>query len=537
MNGSISRGRATVVAEIFPGVEWSGEVTEDEMYYLQVQYLSMNSGPSVIQHLISKYSVDPKLVVSTILLVHGDLSLCSLDVFPYNLILDLLERRHRLSSDLDSICCIQDICGKSQEIFLNLLYRIAFSATFKNIQKCLDRLEILLSFGECKSIFTDRRIWGLKRTRIGVSGRDDAMVERHIMCSDLDITEINDLKVLYFRNMFERVGDDSTLVNFYMNVGKKKRSGDDNTESSDSSANDDAPEDRASVEAMIERIRSLPISEIERKQRILASRPDIVFKATGEYQWPCFLEPILSIFPDNPILKGAEIKSLHAFYETLANLIVPLIKDLGIKAHFTDMITNVCAQDRGKMVFDPKCLRCDRASSYNDQRHRFVLSGIWTLNYANNLSSVPKAILGGWEISAILTAQSGQPYFGLVSGDPNGDGNNFTDRLTTQGRDQFVLPATWSLDPRFAKSINFSERAKLQLFVEAFNIFNHFNVPAVKPTEYVFNSTTLLLTPQLTGVNAFGLPTTPGGGSNYPFAGPGQLNGARIFQLGARVSF
>ena len=62
-------------------------------------------------------------------------------------------------------------------------------------------------------------------------------------------------------------------------------------------------------------------------------------------------------------------------------------------------------------------------------------------------------------------------------------------------------------------------------------------MPAVKPTEYVFNSTTLLLTPQFTGVNAFGLPTTPGGGSNYPFAGPGQLNGARIFQLGARVSF
>lgn len=193
--------------------------------------------------------------------------------------------------------------------------------------------------------------------------------------------------------------------------------------------------------------------------------------------------------------------------------------------------------DDSKMLFDPKCPRCDRASSYNDQRHRLVLSGIWTLNYANHLPPVAKAVLGGWEISAILTAGSGQPYAGLVGGDPNGDGNSLTDRLPTEGRDHFVLPATWSLDPRFAKSIHFSERAKLQLFVEAFNIFNHFNVPAVKPTEYVFNSTTLLLTPQFTGVNAFGLPTNSGSGSNYPFAGPVQLNGARIFQLGARVSF
>jgi hypothetical protein len=193
--------------------------------------------------------------------------------------------------------------------------------------------------------------------------------------------------------------------------------------------------------------------------------------------------------------------------------------------------------DDAKLLFDPQCLRCDRASSFNDQRHRFVLSGIWQLNYANDLPSAAKAILGGWEISAILSAQSGQPYFGLVGGDPNGDGNSFTDRLPTEGRDKFLLPATWSLDPRFSKSIKFTERAKLQLFVEAFNIFNHFNVPSVKPTEYVFNSTTRVLTPQFTGVNAFGLPTTPGSGSNYPFAGPGQLNGARIFQLGARASF
>ena len=193
--------------------------------------------------------------------------------------------------------------------------------------------------------------------------------------------------------------------------------------------------------------------------------------------------------------------------------------------------------DDAKQLFDPQCPKCDRASSYNDQRQRFVLSGIWQLNYANNLPRAGKAILGGWEIATIFSAQSGQPYAGLVTGDPNRDGNTFTDRLPTQGRDAFVLPGQWSLDPRFTKNIDFTERVRMQLLVEAFNIFNHFNVQAVKPNEYSFNSTTLTLTPINTGVNAFRVPAQLGGGSNYPFAAGQNLNGARIFQLGAKISF
>jgi hypothetical protein len=193
--------------------------------------------------------------------------------------------------------------------------------------------------------------------------------------------------------------------------------------------------------------------------------------------------------------------------------------------------------DDSKMLSNPQNARTDRASSLNDQRHRFVLSGIWQLNYANHLGTAPKAILGGWEISAILTAQSGQPYTGLVGFDLNNDSNSQTDRIPTQGRNTFNLPATWSLDPRLTKSINFTERAKMQLLVEAFNIFNHFNVPAVKNTQYSLDAINHILTPIQSGSNAFGLPTAPGFGSNYPFGAPLNLNGARIFQLGAKFSF
>lgn len=183
--------------------------------------------------------------------------------------------------------------------------------------------------------------------------------------------------------------------------------------------------------------------------------------------------------------------------------------------------------DDSKELFDPECARCDRASGDNDQRHRIVVSGIWTLNYANNLSKPAQAVLGGWEISTIFSAQSGQPYTGKVGSDLNNDGNSATDRIPQIGRNSFVMPSTWSLDPRFAKTFNFNERARLQLFVEAFNIFNHFNVYSVRNVQYAVNLSTNLLTPQTSGLSAFGMPT----GSFV------NLNGARIFQLGAKISF
>lgn len=196
--------------------------------------------------------------------------------------------------------------------------------------------------------------------------------------------------------------------------------------------------------------------------------------------------------------------------------------------------------DDSKMLADPQCARCDRASGLSDQRHRLVISGIWQLNYANNLSPVPKALLGGWEISTIFNAQSGQPFSGWLGVDLNNDSNRLTDRAPGQGRNIFTLPSTWSLDPRFTKKMALTERVNLQLFAEAFNIFNHFNPQAVKNTQYTFNSTTNTLTPLNTGINAFRLPTNPGPGCGceYQYSSPSlNLNGARIFQLGAKITF
>ena len=206
-----------------------------------------------------------------------------------------------------------------------------------------------------------------------------------------------------------------------------------------------------------------------------------------------------------------------------------------------DATAVVAGTDDGKMLFDPECPRCDRASGDNDQRHRLVISGVWTLNYANSLPKPAQVILGGWEISTILTAQSGQPYTGFVGNDLNNDGNSRTDRIPIEGRNSFVAPSTWSLDPRFSKTFSFTERVRLQLLVEAFNILNRFNVWNVRSTQYAVQTVSTAgsqgacpvsavlncLVPQTSGVTAFGRPAS----SFVP------NNGGRIFQLGAKISF
>lgn len=187
--------------------------------------------------------------------------------------------------------------------------------------------------------------------------------------------------------------------------------------------------------------------------------------------------------------------------------------------------------DDPKMVEDPLNVRADRAPGVTDQRHRFVLSGVWTLHYAQGSPAAERLILGGWELSGILTAQSGQPYSALVSSDLNNDSNRFTDRVPGVGRNTFYLPRTVSLDPRVTKNIQLHERLKLQLIGEAFNIFNHTNINGVNATQFIVSSSaaacgvagTPCLLPNTSGTSAFQFPTS-------------DVN-PRIVQLAAKLLF
>ena len=194
--------------------------------------------------------------------------------------------------------------------------------------------------------------------------------------------------------------------------------------------------------------------------------------------------------------------------------------------------------DDAKMVQFPTLPGADRASGQNDQRNRFVVSGIWNLDsYTRGMSAAPRYLLGGWELSGIFTAQSGQPYSGLVAGDLNNDGNLRTARFPGLGRDTFYLPRNVSLDPRITKDLRLRESVKLQLILEAFNVFNKNNVFAVSTTQYSFSTstTTCGVTPPFpAGVIGCLLPSATFGtqttASNTPIS-------PRIVQLGAKFIF
>ena len=163
------------------------------------------------------------------------------------------------------------------------------------------------------------------------------------------------------------------------------------------------------------------------------------------------------------------------------------------------------------------------------QRHRLVLSGIWSLDYASGLSRPLKAILGGWELSSIVTAESGQPYSGYVSYDLNQDGNSVTDRTPGLARNTFVRPTTCSVDTRMTKTVPMG-RTRLQLSAEAFNVFNRANISGVRTTQFSRSmdrskcdaaGTPCLLPP--TGASAFGVPN--------------DAKDPRIVQLSMRLTF
>ncbi|HYG97612.1 MAG TPA: hypothetical protein VD837_00665 [Terriglobales bacterium] len=182
--------------------------------------------------------------------------------------------------------------------------------------------------------------------------------------------------------------------------------------------------------------------------------------------------------------------------------------------------------DDAKMISDPKNIALDRASGVNDQRHRFTLSWVWELKYGQNLPSYAKAVFGGWDLSGVFVAQSGQPYSGTLNSDLNGDSNRQNDRTPGMGRNAFRMPATWTLDPRLTKNVQISERLKLQAFVEAFNLFNRFNVVSVRTQQYAVSGNQLVLQDKVNAPKTyFGMPTSP------------LTPNARILQLGAKMVF
>ena len=103
-----------------------------------------------------------------------------------------------------------------------------------------------------------------------------------------------------------------------------------------------------------------------------------------------------------------------------------------------------------------------------------------------------------FQIGGIFRAQSGFHFskFDVLNRDPDGNGN-FNSIDFTAGRNRFTSAPYVNFDMRFSKRIDISERVKVQILFEMFNILNRQNPAAIQNRDTIaaepFGSTTQVL--------------------------------------------
>jgi hypothetical protein len=190
--------------------------------------------------------------------------------------------------------------------------------------------------------------------------------------------------------------------------------------------------------------------------------------------------------------------------------------------------TDLC----GVNVIDPYNVRAYRGVSDFNVPHRFVLNYLWQL--PSPKQGVKKAVLGGWESSAILTVQSGFPLNITSGGDysyslpevgndqaqlvstpqytSGSDSQRLAQWFTTAsfttpqsnsfgnvGRNTLIGPGTFNIDFAAHKVFFFGERFKFQYRAEFFNLLNHpqFNNPDTILTDSTFGQITSARDPRI----------------------------------------
>ena len=104
--------------------------------------------------------------------------------------------------------------------------------------------------------------------------------------------------------------------------------------------------------------------------------------------------------------------------------------------------------------------------------HRFTLTMI---------SEVPAdvPVVGLLNVSGLVSLESGRHYNVYIGADSNADGNPNTDRPCCVGRNSYEGPGYASVDLRIAREFALRDRARLQISLDFFNLFNRTNVKDV----------------------------------------------------------
>jgi len=124
-------------------------------------------------------------------------------------------------------------------------------------------------------------------------------------------------------------------------------------------------------------------------------------------------------------------------------------------------------------AFNEVNLRAERALSDFDQRHKVVFAAVLESPWERS------RFLSGFELSPIVSYNSGHPFNLLAGADINGDNHFTNDRPPGASRNSGLGPDYVTFDMRLGKAFNLGEQRKLRFTAEGFNITNRTNYASV----------------------------------------------------------
>jgi hypothetical protein len=159
--------------------------------------------------------------------------------------------------------------------------------------------------------------------------------------------------------------------------------------------------------------------------------------------------------------------------------------------------------------------RQDKANGQLDQRHRLVFNWVAQHNFTKRTDPFSKYLINYWQLSGIATFASGRPTFATINIQTklqpltnftlNGFGGDT--RVPFWAPNPVLLDPTKRLDARITKILPFSERYRLMLSFEAFNVTNSPYNTNINHT--AFNAVNTVVSPALgygIGTNSAGFP-------------------------------
>jgi Carboxypeptidase regulatory-like domain/TonB dependent receptor len=169
--------------------------------------------------------------------------------------------------------------------------------------------------------------------------------------------------------------------------------------------------------------------------------------------------------------------------------------------------TNNIFFSSGPTSYDNGNYAAEKGSAANDVRHRVVINFVWEPTLTHSNSGFARFALKGWQISQITTMQSSQPVTGsvtisgaaftgaLFTGSLNGLGG--TNRVPFLPVGNLDLDRIYRVDARLTKAFNFTERFRLNLEFEAFNLTNSPYYTSRQQAQYALTVATASLVPQV----------------------------------------